>query len=71
MNDSKPWYLSRTNWVGIVTVAASLLSMAGYDVSAEDQSTLMDLIPAGLTAICGVATIYFRVAATKRIAPTA
>ena len=35
MVESKPWYLSRTIWAALISVAASIGSLIGIDIDAS------------------------------------
>jgi len=45
-SDLKPWYLSKTVWGGVLAVAASILNLAGIELSDGDQATLADQVTA-------------------------
>jgi len=70
MNELKPWYESKTLWVGIVAILGSVFAGAiliigvirGIDISALDA-----LIGPLSGIIVGILTIIFRGNATKRI----
>lgn len=57
----KPWWKSKTVWVGIVTVL-----VAGYNAASEQFG--LPGIPEFVYGILGMLGIYGRAAATKRIA---
>ena len=69
--DQKTWYTSKTIWGGIVTLLSVLLSVFGYDVSAEDQAQLSNLIISIVTvvagAVGGILAIVGRIKATRPI----
>ena len=67
MDASKPWYLSRTIWASLVTVALSLAALAGLSVGDVDGTALAEGLLQAVTAICGVVAILSRVRATDRI----
>ena len=67
MDASKPWYLSRTIWASLVTVALSLAGLAGLSVEDVDGPALADGLLQAVTAICGIVAILSRVRATDRI----
>ena len=63
MNDTKPWYLSRTFWVNIVAGAVTLGGVFGVDLglTAETQAELV-------AGILVVVNIVLRFVTTKPIA---
>lgn len=67
MNNSKPWYLSRTIWASGVAVAASAGGLLGVSVVDVDQMALTDAIVQGVAAIAGIVAILGRLFATNRL----
>lgn len=67
MNDSKPWYLSKTIWASIVTIATALGALSGLPSGAIDNAALTDTIVQAVTAISGLVAIFGRVFAARRI----
>ena len=67
MEGSKPWYLSRTIWASLVTVALAAAGAAGAQVSGIDGGALADAIVQTLTALAGIVAILGRISATTRI----
>ena len=67
MTDSKPWYLSRTIWSAALAVLASLAGLAGFDVTAAQQATLVNSVLQIVSAGGAVAAIAGRFAATQRL----
>lgn len=51
---------SPTLWAAIVTVLASLAQLFGLVISAEDQATLTQVLPAIATGAAGVVVIVRR-----------
>lgn len=68
MTGSKPWYLSRTVWASLVTIATALANMLGWPVADIDNKALAETLMQAITAISGLAAIFGRVAASSRIA---
>lgn len=68
MSDEKPWYLSKTIWSALVSVAATLAAMFGLDVDASGQSALAEAILQTVSAVSGIVAILGRFTATSRIA---
>jgi len=67
MTGSKPWYLSRTIWASLVSVATAAASLFGLPVDGLDGSALTDTLLQAITAISALAAIFGRVFATNRI----
>ncbi|MAS13420.1 MAG: hypothetical protein CMH69_08960 [Nitratireductor sp.] len=67
MSDSKPWYLSRTIWASMVTIAATAASMLGYPLGDIDSSAVSDEVLRVVTAISGLIAIFGRVQARSLI----
>ncbi len=67
MNESKPWYLSKTVWGAALAILASLLHPAGVEIGVEEQGALADQ----LVAFCGAAgallAVYGRISARHAI----
>jgi hypothetical protein len=63
----KSWYLSKTVWGGILAIAASTMSLAGFELGAADQAELADKIPALLGAAGGVVAVAGRLSARRRL----
>jgi phytoene dehydrogenase-like protein len=67
MNEAKPWYLSKTIWGALVSVAATLAGMLGLPVDAGGQAALTDALLQVISAVAGIVAILGRVSATSRI----
>jgi hypothetical protein len=70
MTDTKPWYTSKTVWVGVAQIAVGAATAAGVINLDEAQSAtdaIPALIPSLVTAGLGVATIATRVVAEKKL----
>lgn len=67
MTEMKPWYLSRTIWASLITVAVSLAGMAGLPPGGFDDAGLADAVVQALTAISGLIALFGRLSATDRI----
>jgi len=71
MNDTKPWYQSKTIWGSIIAMIAPLLTLAthnGVHILPADQDQLADMLSAGGTAFGGIVAIIGRSTATTTIA---
>lgn len=67
MNGTKPWYLSRTIWAAVVTIATSLFGLLGLPTNLIDNGALTDLILQLITGIMGVIAIFGRLGAREKI----
>ena len=67
MNEEKPWYLSKTIWGALVSVAATLAAMFGLPVDAGGQAALTEAILQTVSAVAGIVAILGRVSANSRI----
>ncbi|HEV7416023.1 hypothetical protein [Tianweitania sediminis] len=67
MDGSKPWYLSRTVWASLVTVAAAVGGLMGRSVGLAEQMLLTDALLQIVTAVSGVVAVMGRFAATAKI----
>jgi hypothetical protein len=65
MKDTKPWWLSRTIWVGLITSILAILNGLGVIPTEIQQS----LIEEAVLGILGILAIIFRAKATTRIEP--
>lgn len=67
MDDSKPWYFSRTIWASLVTIGCAAAGAAGLSVTSADGGALTDAILNAVVAGSGLIAIFGRLAATTRI----
>lgn len=67
MEDSKPWYTSRTIWASIVTFAALLGGAFGLPVEDGEQQALVDALLQAAAALGALIAIIGRLAARSRI----
>ena len=65
MIETKPWWTSRTIWVGLATSILAILSGTGLLPLGLEHTIVEELI----TAVLGVLAILFRTQATKEIEP--
>lgn len=61
--DNKPWWASRTIWVGIIGALFGIL--AALNVLPEGLS--QDSIVEGVLAVTGILAVVFRVGASKNV----
>jgi len=67
MVETKPWYLSRTIWASVVTVAAAVGGLFGLPVEQFDDPGVVETLLQAITAISGLFAIFGRLAADSRI----
>ena len=67
MTETKPWYLSRTIWASLITVATALAGILGLPVEGLDNSALTDTLLQALAAIAGLVAIFGRLSAKNHI----
>jgi hypothetical protein len=67
MDAIKPWYLSRTIWASIVTVAMSAAGVFGFSTSGIDSSSLTDTLLQAISGVAGIAAVVARLFATHQL----
>ena len=71
MNDSKAWYLSKTLWGAIVTVASFALSLLNIHIDPQTQQVLINqtwAVASAVGELVGtVLVVYGRIKAKKKI----
>lgn len=67
MESSKPWYLSRTVWASLVTVAAAIGGLMGMSIGASDQALVTEALLQIVAAVGGVIAVLGRLTATEKI----
>jgi len=65
MNDTKPWYMSRTVWGALVAIAASIGGAFGLAITEADQTEIADSVLQVVGALGGVLALYGRLSAEK------
>jgi len=65
MTETKPWWMSRTIWVGLATSVLAILSGFGVLPVGFQEGIVEELI----VGVLGVLAIVFRAQATAEIAP--
>ena len=66
-NDTKSILASRTVWAGLITMAAGIAQVYGYDFSPDAQANALNLITGIVGCIGGAGAIFGRVVAKKKI----
>jgi hypothetical protein len=67
MDEVKGAFQSKAVWGGIVAIASAALGLGHYTLSTGDATQAVDLITAIASAVGGLAAIYGRVVASKKI----
>lgn len=67
MDIIKPWYMSRTIWASIITVASAGAAAVGIPIDVDDSIVLTDTILQTVAAVSGLIAIFGRLAARTRI----
>ena len=71
MEETKPWWQSKTIWGAIITIVALILSLFGVQIDEQTKQVLVNEFVAAATAIGGIVgavlSIYGRIKAEKRI----
>lgn len=67
MNTEKPWYLSRTIWASLITVATAVAGLTGLPVDGIDNAALTETLLQAITAIAGIVAVLGRISARDRI----
>lgn len=67
MTGAKPWYLSRTIWAAIVSIAASGGAALGLPLEAAAREGLTDALLQLVSAAAGAVAILGRWSATTQI----
>ncbi len=67
MDIIKPWYMSRTIWASIITVASAGAVALGVPIDPADSAVLTDTILQTVAAVSGLVAIFGRLAARTRI----
>lgn len=69
LDETQKWYQSRSVLTGLVSVLATVLGFLGVEFGPEEQEALIVSILGLGAVIAGVASIYYRIVAKKKIAP--
>ena len=67
MSATKPWYLSKTVWAAIITIASALASLLGLPLAGIDAQGAAEQILNAITALSGVAALAGRFTATTKL----
>lgn len=67
MPETKPWYLSRGVWGGLIALAIAAASAFGYSVAETDVEQLQSLATSLVAAASGILSILGRIRASKKL----
>lgn len=67
MTDTKPWYESTTIWACLVSMAASIGALFGFNVDEMTQANLTDATLQLIATLAGLVAIFGRLAARDTI----
>lgn len=67
MDETKPWYMSKTVWGGLIAVAAGAAGAFGYTIAPDDQAQIVDAVVAVATVVGGLLAVFGRVKASKAV----
>ncbi|MEC9343505.1 MAG: hypothetical protein VYD64_06635 [Pseudomonadota bacterium] len=67
MIEEKPWYLSKTIWGSLISVAAALAAAFDIAIDAESQAAIADAVVQIVAAAGALVAIYGRLTATRVI----
>ncbi|WP_274629666.1 hypothetical protein [Arvimicrobium flavum] len=67
MASAKPWYLSRTIWASLVTIATAIAGLTGVPLEGIDNAALAETLLQAITAVSGLIAIFGRIGARDRI----
>lgn len=68
MNESKPWYASRTVWGALVAIGAAILGFWNFEVPQVEQERVVEMIVQIMGALGGLTALVGRLTATRVIA---
>lgn len=67
MVEEKPWYLSKTIWGSLISVAAALAATLGIAIDAQSQAAIAEALVQIVAAAGALIAIYGRLTATRII----
>lgn len=70
MEETKPWYLSRGVWAGVVAALVGVATVFGLNVEGEQES-IINVVVGLAEVVSGIVAIYGRVRAKAKIARAA
>lgn len=67
MQETKPWYLSKTIWAAVVSVLATIATFFGYPTDEALRQSITNGILQFVAALAGMVAIFGRLAASTKI----
>ncbi len=67
MNNTKPWYTSKTIWGSLVAVTAAMASVFGLEIESQTQIVLTEAILQGVTIVASLFAVFGRLGAKSII----
>lgn len=67
MTQTKPWYLSKTIWAAVVSVAATIGAMFGFSIDDGVRDGLVEVILQLIAAGSALFSIFGRITATTKL----
>jgi len=67
MENTKPWYKSKTMWGGIVAVLAGIAGVFGYNLGAEEQQVVVNSLVGIGGSVGGLLALYGRIKADGKV----
>lgn len=67
MNDTKPFYTSKTLWSAFLAFIFAAADAAGIGITAEDALVINEAIDKIITAVLSLFAVYGRIVAYKQI----
>ena len=67
MNNTKPWWQSKTVWASIIAILAGAASLAGVRLDATLQDELATLLTSVAELAAGTTSLIGRISADRRI----
>lgn len=66
-DQNKSLFASKTIWGALLAIAAPVVGMAGYTMTAADQAEIVTLVTSAMSLVGGAVALWGRITATKRI----
>jgi hypothetical protein len=67
MEETKPWYLSKTVWGAVVTMVIGVLALFGFGKLEGEQESITELLMQIVTVIAGIVALIGRITAKNKI----
>ena len=67
MNETKPWYASRTVWASVAALVAMSANLVGYEVDPTFKETFISVALQGVALANAGLALYYRVTATSKL----